>query len=98
MIKFLFYLDKYAIACIAYLCMLCVWHALVGAFWEKDFAKKLDFYFLIVFCILLLLVHVWFILWLIYATREIRSLKRKEKEFLYYYKNNNDKSKSSTNA
>jgi hypothetical protein len=68
--------------------MLCVWHAVIGRFWEKELADVLDNYSLIGFSLVLLLTHLVVFLWVFIAYTKHRELKREEKEFLAKFKNN----------
>ena len=86
-VSYLTSLDKYAIVCIFYVCLLCVWHALVGcSFWDKDLAKNLDQWLLIAFSVLFVIIHVVLGVWVFMAYSEIRKLKRREKKFLVEYR------------
>lgn len=82
-VSYLTSLDKYAIVCIFYICMLSIWHALVGSFWSDEKAHIYDFWSFIVFSFLFLLIHVGFGIWLFGAYRKIRQLKRSESNFQY---------------
>ncbi len=75
-------LDKYAIASIFYICLLCVWHSIVGSNWPKDFAKDLDKWLLIFFCCLFFFFHVIVGLKFYVAYKKIRNLKSEEFHFL----------------
>ena len=88
-VSYLTSLDRYSIFGIFYLCMLCVWHSVVGRFWEKELADNLDCYSLIGFSLLLFLTHLLVVLWVYIAYTKHRELKREEKEFLIKFKNNN---------
>lgn len=81
-ISYLTSLDKYAIICIFFVCLLCVWHAIVGAFWAAAEAREYDKWLLLAFSVIFILIHVGFIVWYLVAYKEIRDLKRKEKLFI----------------
>lgn len=81
-VSYLTSLDKYAIACISYLCLCCVWHAVVGTFWSNSEAQRLDMWLLIACAVLLLTINVWVIVWFIFAFRRIKKLQAEESRFL----------------
>lgn len=85
-VSYLTSLDKYAITCIFYKCMLCVWHSLVGAFWIKDYAKLIDKWMLLFFSLLFVLINLGFLLWFCVAYRAIREIRFKEARFLTTFK------------
>jgi predicted signal transduction protein with EAL and GGDEF domain len=80
-VSYLTSLDKYAIVCIFYVCLLCVWHAIVGAFWPKPDAQAYDQALLITFSIVFILIHVGLIVWYLNAYRQILQLKKEELTF-----------------
>jgi len=63
-------------------CLLCVWHAIVGAFWVESDAIIYDRALLIAFSIAFLLIHVFFLLWYLNASRHVINLKNNEISFL----------------
>jgi hypothetical protein len=77
----IFLLDKYAIVSIFYVCVLCLWHSIVGALWTRDFAVKLDRIALIGFSIIFLLIHFYVAISFYRSHRKIVELKKKEREF-----------------
>lgn len=81
-VSYLTSLDKYAIGCISYLCLCCVWHAVVGTFWSNTEAVRLDLWLLIACAVLLLLINIWVVLWFIFAYRRIKRLQAEEVQFL----------------
>jgi hypothetical protein len=81
-ISYLTSLDKYAIISIFYVCLLCVWHSIVGSFWSAERAKELDFWSLIIFSAFFVVIHLCFIVWLFFAHAQIRKLKAREREYL----------------
>ena len=82
-VSYLTSLDKYAIICIFYVCLLCVWHAIVGSnLVDLSNAKQLDQWALIGFSVAFFLIHVGSFIWLYFANSEIRNLERREKIFL----------------
>lgn len=83
-ISYLTSLDKYAIVCIFYVCLLCVWHSLVGAFWPNN--QSLDQWLLIAFSIIFFIIHLIFLIWIYFAYGEIRRLTKQEKEFIKLFK------------
>jgi hypothetical protein len=64
-----------------------VWHALVGSFWERELAKELDTYLLIVFAVVFLLIQMGLVIWLYLAYNKIRKLNKEELNFKRNYKN-----------
>ena len=82
-ISYLTSLDRYAIACIFFVCMLCVWHSIVGSgLVATSDAKGIDQWFLVGFASIFVLIHVFFIYWFMKAYGEIRKLKKREKSIL----------------
>lgn len=90
-VSYLTSLDAYAIICIFFVCLLCAWHALVGSFWHLERALFLDFWMLIAFSSLFLLINVGVSVWFYRAYDKIRQLIRKESLFLRMLKENNEK-------
>ena len=74
-------LDKYQIKCISLVLLLCVWHAVVGSFWEKGLAIRIDFWALIVFALAFLAIHVILCAGLLSAVKTRNALKKKETKF-----------------
>lgn len=72
-------LDKYAIVCIIYLCLLCVWHSIVGSFWERDLARKLDLIILLIAFIVFIIIHIAYTIWLFKAYK-LQSALQKEND------------------
>ncbi len=86
------FIDKYAIACIFYICLLCVWYSLVGSntiFPDKDFAIKVDFWLFIFFVFLFAIIHVLLVIKFFFALKKIRNIKKKEKKFVIDTSNQN---------
>ena len=81
-VSYLTSLDKYAIICILYVCLLCVWHAIVGAFWTPTEAREYDKWLLLAFSMVFIVIHVGFIIWYLNAYRGITKLKKNEKSFI----------------
>jgi hypothetical protein len=81
-VSYLTSLDKYAIGSIFYVCLLCVWHSVVGSFWSQELARELDFWSLIGFSIFFVLIHVALFIWFFVAYSEVRKLNRREHVFL----------------
>lgn len=75
-------LDRYQIVNILYMCLLCVWHAIVAAFFEtpadKDYYDK---WFLLGFSILFVLFHIYFLIGFMIAYKKIKAIRDSEKEF-----------------
>jgi hypothetical protein len=53
-------LDQYSIICFLYLCLLFVWHSIVGSFWTKSLAIEIDKWVLLAFCCLFILIQFYF--------------------------------------
>ncbi len=81
-VSYLTSLDKYAIVCIFYICMLGLWHSIVGSFWSKADAVEIDKWALLTFACFFVLIHVGLAIWFIVAYRHVIRIRRKEKEFL----------------
>lgn len=81
-VSYLTSLDKYAIASISYLCLGCVWHAVVGTFWTNSDALQLDLWLLITFAVLLIFINLWTIIWFIIAYKKIKKLQTEEVLFV----------------
>jgi hypothetical protein len=90
-VSYLTSLDKYAIGSIFYVCLLCVWHSIVGSFWSQEVARDLDFWSLIGFSIFFIIIHVALFIWFFLAYGEVRKLNKRELGFLSkLYKNNEE--------
>lgn len=96
-VSYLTSLDKYGIASIFYICLLCVWHAVVGSFWSDELARKIDFWILIFFSFLFVLINVVVLIWFIHAYRKISDLKKRESDFLLDIKAGQTKFEEETN-
>jgi hypothetical protein len=81
-VSYLTSLDKYSIVGIFYVCMMALWHALVGKFWEREKAEELDVYMFFSFVGVLTLINLGFVVWFLIAYTRISLLEKKEKEFL----------------
>lgn len=81
-LSYLTSLDKYAIVSIFYICLLCVWHSIVGAFWDEEYATFLDRWLLLAFALLFVLYHIGFLVWLFIAYGKIRQLKKYESAYI----------------
>ena len=64
------------------MCLLCVWHAIVGAFWAKPDAIVYDQALLITFSIIFILIHTGLIVWYLNAYRKILRVKKEEFDFI----------------
>ena len=86
-ISYLTSLDQYAIACIFFVCSLCVWHSIVGSgLIAASDAKGIDQWFLIGFASFFVLIHIFFIIKFGIGYGETRKLKQREKASLAQYK------------
>jgi hypothetical protein len=57
-------------------------HAIVGAYSHLEVTKEVDKWLLVGFAICFILMHLYFIIWLIRAYAEINKLKKEEREFV----------------
>ena len=81
-ISYMTSLDKYAIVSIFYLCMLCVWHALVGTFWSEPFAIQIDIIMFWVFILIFLFIHLALLIWIFRAYKTIRDFEKINQNFI----------------
>ena len=72
-------LDKYSIACIFFLCSLCVWHALIGYF---KFDTSFDFWSLVIFSLIFSLIHLVLTIKFVQTFAKSKSLVAKEENTL----------------
>lgn len=57
-------------------------HAIIGAYSHLAVAKEVDKWLLVGFAACFILMHIYFIIWLIRAYSEIKKLKKEEREFI----------------
>jgi hypothetical protein len=82
-VSYLTSLDRYAIICIIYLCVLCFWHSIAAnSSWSEETAQRLDFYMLISFVIIFALIHFVFFIWFVRAYMLIRQLRIANEKFV----------------
>ena len=81
-VSYLTSLDIYAICNIFFLCLISSWHSVAGACWDPTTARYLDFWLMIAFSSLFVLMQIISIIKLIIPYYHICALKRKEKKFL----------------
>ena len=81
-VSYLTSLDKYSSVSIFYLFLICVWHAIVGSFWELEIAIKLDRIMLGIFCLIFVLIQFIYAVWMYYARAKVRELEKEEKLFI----------------
>lgn len=83
-VSYLTSLDKYAIISILFICLLCVWHAIIGSAWQSDlkWSQELDKWALFTFAIAFLIYNTTFVIWLFVASKSQRDLKKREKNFM----------------
>ena len=81
-VSYLTSLDKYASINILYLFFICVWHAIVGSFWEIKFATKLDRIMLGVFSFIFFLIQFIYALWMRKARGKVHELEKENEKFL----------------
>lgn len=74
-------LDKYQIVNILYMCLLCIWHAVVASFWTPDLRAYLDTISLVVFSVLFILFHIYFAIGFVVAYKKIQEVSALELEF-----------------
>lgn len=81
-ISYMTSLDKYAIVCIFYLCLICAWHSVVASFWDYETAVRLDMIMLIAFVILFIIIHLLLFIWFFRAYKSIRNLEELNQKFI----------------
>ena len=89
-VSYLTSLDKYAIVCIFYVCVLAGWHGLIGSFgigWEDSFSRRLDKCVLILFALMFIVIHLVGVVWLRVSTGKIRVLLNQEKQYVKKHMN-----------
>ena len=94
-VSYLTSLDQYAIVSIFYICLVCIWHSIVGSFWEPAVATDLDRWLLIAFAGLFIFYHLVFSGWVLYAYTKIWKIKKQERDYL---KAINDKNSRQTDT
>jgi hypothetical protein len=75
-------LDKYSIVNIFYLFIICVWHSIVGTFWEKERAIIIDRIFLCIFGFIFIIIQFVYGMWMYFARAQVRVLDKEEKRVL----------------
>jgi len=78
MVNYLTSLDAYSIVCIFNLVCQLGWHGIVGAFWDKDYAKEIDRWVLLGFGIVFVLIQVYFVISFIIYHKKAKDLKKDE--------------------
>jgi len=89
-VSYLTSLDKYAIACIFYVCVLAAWHGLIGSYWPvlgEEYSRTLDKCILVFFFIVFIVIHLIGVVWLRFSTSKIRFLHKQEKQFVKQHVN-----------
>lgn len=84
-ISYMTSLDKYAIVSIFFLCILCIWHAIVGKFWDEVDAIRIDIIMFGFFIVIFLIIHFVLIVWLIRAYKTIRDFEKINQNFIRGY-------------
>ncbi len=79
-------LDKYQVSSISFVCLLILWHSLVGSLWDREYGQFLDHCSFIVFAVIFILMQCVFGVWLYCAYAKKRNIKREEAMFLLMYK------------
>jgi hypothetical protein len=74
-------LDRYQIVNILYMCLLCIWHAVIAAFFDITIKDYLDIWLLIAFSLLFILFHIYFLIGFYVAYSKIKEIARLELEF-----------------
>lgn len=80
-VSYMTQLDVYQIVNIIYMCFLCVWHAIVAAFFDESQKDNLDKWFLLGFSVLFVLFHIYFLFGFWIAYKKIIAIRKLEKEF-----------------
>lgn len=83
-VSYLTSLDKYGIVCIFYICLICVWHSVIGSMsWGDDRScGQNDYIGLISFACLQFIIHTSFVVWFFVAYSNIKKLKKKEFDYV----------------
>jgi hypothetical protein len=81
-VSYLTSLDVYAIANIFFLCIVSVWHSIVGTFWEVKLAREIDQWLLVAYAGLFIVIQITLFIRLLVPYSKIFQLKKKEKMFL----------------
>lgn len=81
-ISYMTSLDKYAIVSIFFLCLLCIWHAIVGTFWVEATAIKIDIAMFAVFNLVFFIIHMVLLIWLFRAYKTIRDFEKINQNFI----------------
>lgn len=82
-VSYLTSLDKYSIVCIFFVCLLSVWHSLIGSILANyDYSIFIDRCSLGIFFILFIFIHLLLFIWFLKAYNVVRNLKKKEIEYL----------------
>ena len=83
-VSYLTSLDLYAITSVFFLIMGSVWHCIIGnvSLINSTEKKVIDQWVLVAFAIAFILIHVFLSVWLYWAFKQVRALRRQEEEFL----------------
>lgn len=84
-------LDKYAIASISYICIICAYHGVIGRVsLNLDTSQEIDEWVFVFFSLILVLIQLYFVNWVIKAYDKIKKLQKEESEYLQKYRNSMD--------
>ncbi len=81
-VSYLTSLDKYSIACIVFITLHAVWHAIISSFWSRSTSIILDRVILGAFVVGFIIIHLGLLAWFYNARQRVREIKRKEAEFI----------------
>lgn len=87
-VAYLTSMDAYQITCITFICLLAVWHAIVGAPYTlaPDTALWADRWILLTFGIIYIIIHAVFAFWLFRAYNKVRLAQQEEKIYFEMHK------------
>ena len=81
-VSYLTSLDKYSSVSIFFLFLVCVWHSIVGSFWERDLSIFIDRIFLCFFGLIFVIIQLSYAAWMWFARAQVRILEQEEKLLL----------------
>lgn len=76
----------YSIVGIFYVCVLALWHAVIGKFLSKPEADEIDSIMFFVFLGILVCINISFVIWFVFAYLKISQLRKKETEYLRMFR------------
>lgn len=79
-VSYLTMFDKYSIACLLVLVLLCVWHSIIGSSVITSENTKIDAYALYTFSVLYFLLHLVFFLWFLKLYNSVQVFREEQKQ------------------